>query len=182
MKTFKELFAGTGIEPTTDENGGVHYKFNATLKKEPMNKEFIPYEQALELKELGFDEHCLIYYQSGKISQVYKEYLSVKTLSDDCVLAPLYQQAFKWLRNQYITKRSINERDYIKGNFFMLPLIFPNGYEIKLLKQSTSYTIVGGREIPFYAEPEAVYKETTESYESAELACLKKLIEVVKNK
>ena len=35
-KTFKELFAGTGIEPTTDENGGVHYNFNATLNKEPM--------------------------------------------------------------------------------------------------------------------------------------------------
>jgi hypothetical protein len=31
-KTFEELFAGTGIEPTTDENGGVHYNFNATLK------------------------------------------------------------------------------------------------------------------------------------------------------
>ena len=30
--TFKELFAGTGIEPTTNENGGVHYEFNATLK------------------------------------------------------------------------------------------------------------------------------------------------------
>ena len=38
MKTFKELFAGTGIEPTTDENGGVHYNFNATLKKEPMKE------------------------------------------------------------------------------------------------------------------------------------------------
>ena len=36
MKTFKELFAGTGIEPTTNENGGVHYNFNATLKKEPI--------------------------------------------------------------------------------------------------------------------------------------------------
>jgi hypothetical protein len=155
MKTFKELFAGTGIEPTTDENGGVHYKFNATLKKEPMNKEFIPYEMSAELVEMGYDDGVTI----------------------------LYQQAFRWFRNQYITKRYINERrDYIEGNFFMLPLIFPNGYEIKLLKQSTSYTIVGGREIPFYAEPEAVYKETTESYESAELACLKKLIEVVKNK
>ena len=31
-KTFKELFAGTGIEPTTNENGGVDYNFNATLK------------------------------------------------------------------------------------------------------------------------------------------------------
>jgi hypothetical protein len=35
-KTFEELFAGTGIEPTKDENGGVHYNFNATLKNEPM--------------------------------------------------------------------------------------------------------------------------------------------------
>ena len=32
MKTFKELFAGTGIEPTTNENGGVDYNFKATLK------------------------------------------------------------------------------------------------------------------------------------------------------
>jgi hypothetical protein len=177
-KTFKELFAGTGIEPTTDENGGVHYNFNATLKKEPMNKEFIPYEQALELKELGFDEECL-----KKQYHHENDLVNVHFPNDlDCQI-PLYQQAFRWFRNQYITKRSINERgDYIEGNFFMLPLIFPNGYEIKLLKQSTSYTIVGGREIPFYAEPEAVYKETTESYESAELACLKKLIEIVKNK
>jgi len=122
-----------------------------------MNKEFIPEELESELLKLGY---------------TYETNTHI-----------LWQQAFRWLRNQYITKRSINERgDYIEGNFFMLPLIFPNGYEIKLLKQSTSYTIVGGREIPFYAEPEAVYKETTESYESAELACLKKLIEVVKNK
>jgi hypothetical protein len=138
-----------------------------------MNKEFIPYEQALELKELGFlqdDTTCRCVQNEG-----FEE--------EELGWGILYQQAFRWLRNQYITKRSINERgDYIEGNFFMLPLIFPNGYEIKLLKPSTSYTIVGGREIPFYAEPEAVYKETTESYESAELACLKKLIEIVKNK
>jgi len=30
-----------------------------------MDKEFIPYEQALELKELGFDEKCMKYYRSG---------------------------------------------------------------------------------------------------------------------
>jgi hypothetical protein len=148
-----------------------------------MKKEFIPYEQALELKELGFNEMCFVWYD-GSQERIVPEYNFNKDGMDlNCVAAPLYQQAFRWLRNQYMTKRSINERgDYIEGNFFMLPLIFPNGYEIKLLKFSTSYTIVGGREIPFYTEPEAVYKETTESYESAELACLKKLIEIVKNK
>jgi hypothetical protein len=161
-----------------------------------MNKEFIPYEQALELKELGFDEECFGYYTLAEVRDYKNNGLDIRneitlnTLNgyrkyddESQTSAPLYQQAFRWLRNQYITKRSINERgDYIEGNFFMLPLISPNGYEIKLLKQSTSYTIVGGREIPFYAEPEAVYKETTESYESAELACLKKLIEIIKNK
>ena len=149
-----------------------------------MNKEFIPAYQALELKELGFNENCLAFYNFGeRLMPIDTDFTNFRELSDDLTKAPLYQQAFRWFRNQYMTKVSINERgDYIEGNFFMLPLIFPNGYEIKLLKQSTSYTIVGGREIPFYAEPEAVYKETTESYESAELACLKKLIEIVRNK
>jgi hypothetical protein len=32
-KTFKELFANTGIEPTTDKNGNIQYNFKATMKK-----------------------------------------------------------------------------------------------------------------------------------------------------
>ena len=32
-----------------------------------MEKEFIPYEQALALKELGFDEHCFGLYENGKL-------------------------------------------------------------------------------------------------------------------
>ena len=39
-KTFEELFAGTGIEPTKDENGGVHYNFNATLKTNNVKEKF----------------------------------------------------------------------------------------------------------------------------------------------
>ena len=33
-KTFKELFANTGIEPTTDETGNIQYNFKATMKEE----------------------------------------------------------------------------------------------------------------------------------------------------
>ena len=33
-KTFKELFANTGIKPTTDENGNIQYNFKATMKQE----------------------------------------------------------------------------------------------------------------------------------------------------
>jgi len=150
-----------------------------------MKKEFIPYEQALELKELGFDEPCMFPYFYGNTNYIDSTYIELANYNatEKLVSAVLYQQAFRWFREKYMTKRSVNEKgDYIEGNFFMLPLIFPNGYEIKLLKYSTSYTIVGGREIPFYAESEAVYKESTETYEEAELACLKKLIEITKNK
>jgi hypothetical protein len=35
-----------------------------------MNKEFIPYEQALALKELGFDEPCLGFYDEFSNDEV----------------------------------------------------------------------------------------------------------------
>ena len=65
-----------------------------------MEKEFIPYEQALALKELGFDEPCLGKYDPLKIlvtisrpnnNSYYKG--SVPSF----ISAPLYQQAFRWL-------------------------------------------------------------------------------------
>jgi len=37
-KTFKELFANTGIEPTTDESGNTVYNFKATMKEEPKQR------------------------------------------------------------------------------------------------------------------------------------------------
>ncbi len=39
-KSFKELFANTGIEPTTDEDGNINYNFKATMKEEP-NQELV---------------------------------------------------------------------------------------------------------------------------------------------
>jgi hypothetical protein len=57
-----------------------------------MEKEFVPYQQALELKELGFDEPCLMYY----------DYLCTLVESGvyECK-APLYQQVFRWFREKY---------------------------------------------------------------------------------
>ena len=63
-----------------------------------MNKEFIPYEQALELKELGFDEPVLArYFNDGK-GFVYS---NSPTFKDSTTAAPLYQQAFRWFREKY---------------------------------------------------------------------------------
>jgi hypothetical protein len=66
-----------------------------------MNKEFIPYEQALELKELGFNELCLFYYTDNEALRIYHQ----SEIYDDLVSAPLYQQAFRWFReNGYISQ------------------------------------------------------------------------------
>ena len=47
-KTFKELFANTGIKPTTDANGIVHYNFKATLKDEPKQERMFSEEDLRE--------------------------------------------------------------------------------------------------------------------------------------
>tara|TARA_R110000868_G_scaffold14426_4_gene67184 strand:+ start:12021 stop:12374 length:354 start_codon:yes stop_codon:yes gene_type:complete len=67
-----------------------------------MENEFIPYELALALKELGFDEPCF-----GKWFIESKFLLPLFTKKEDIIpnnitiLAPLYQQAFRWFRKKH---------------------------------------------------------------------------------
>jgi hypothetical protein len=122
-----------------------------------MNKEFIPYEQALALKELGFDEPCFGRYD-GKGKNKGKIWYEMpnrgqETIPVGDVLAPLYQQAFRWFREKY---------------------------------RLTGLVEIGTQEYSFL-----IFDENTDSreitssmngaYEEAELACLKKLIEIVKS-
>ena len=73
-----------------------------------MREQFIPYEQALNLKELGFDEPCFATYNSDKKvnrnpshnmedlpieGQPY--YWNNSKIYKSCITAPLYQQAFR---------------------------------------------------------------------------------------
>ena len=70
-----------------------------------MEEQFIPYEQALELKELGFDEECLKHYCKhwkddlpylrDQSHPSYPEHWQENTT----INAPLWQQAFDWLFN-----------------------------------------------------------------------------------
>ena len=70
-----------------------------------MNKEFIPYEQALALKELGFDEPCFGLFIRDK-SLLVKEMPN----QNECeiyfggILAPTFSQAFRWLRDKHNLK------------------------------------------------------------------------------
>ena len=60
-----------------------------------MNKEFIPYEQALELKELGFEEICFAWYHKGKLT--FNELYNLPDIQQKTrnTSAPLYQQALR---------------------------------------------------------------------------------------
>ena len=66
-----------------------------------MEKEFIPYEQALALKELGFDKPCLGYYIELRNPQ--EGILTIEKCENnfDGLLAPTFSQAFRWFREKY---------------------------------------------------------------------------------
>jgi hypothetical protein len=118
-----------------------------------MESNFVTYERALALKELGFDEECLDYYY-----KVYKEdtielWRFSKTqwpdTSHPIVWAPLKQQVFRWFREKYDAVVVIQ------------PQVVE--YYAKILIHN-----------------KAVF-DTILSYEEAENACIDKLIEIVKN-
>jgi hypothetical protein len=122
-----------------------------------MNTEFIPYEQALELKELGFNEPCFGLYAPPS-KTIFLHHFGLLSAKEQ-ILGPLYQQAFRWFRENHNLNCYI-DRGGVKGIY--------NAF-------------VGGSEHGFlYGNNSNSPSEFT--YEEAELACLNKLIEIVKNK
>ena len=118
-------------------------------KQSSVDKEFVPYEQALALKELGFNEPCLAsYFHAGKRLHI-TEYINY---GEYTTLAPTFSQAFRWFREKYGLKSWIQEHT---ADTFI--------YEIRPHKLTD------------YKEGEVYVYEV---YEAAEIACLKKLIEI----
>jgi len=117
-----------------------------------MENEFISYEQALALKELGFDETTLGIYvdKELEIGGIWKDSVKSKVIQK----APLYQQVFRWFREKYKLFSEVNlttkQENVESFEFFVLNVNEP-------LFESDDYTV----------------------YEEAELACLRKLIEIV---
>ena len=124
-----------------------------------MEKEFVPYELAVKLKALGFNEPCFGYYYTlnGK-DWKFAEKTEYWKLDDEIniggkftLLAPLYQQAFRWFRKKYKLSGliEIGTQEY---SFF----IFNENKD----SREVSSNING-------------------SYEETELECVKKLIEII---
>jgi hypothetical protein len=64
------------------------------------DKDFAPYPEALELKQLGFDEPCFgVYFNPTKELFIGKK---VNQFTKDIrTLAPTYSQAFRWFREKH---------------------------------------------------------------------------------
>ena len=106
-----------------------------------MEKEFVPYELAVKLKALGFDEPCM---SSRDMNN-----------GEGLIQLPLYQQAFRWFRDEHWISGSIQiELDAYQWS------IFEEGEDTGLSSDNWEGT----------------------DYEEAELACLEKLLKIIENK
>ena len=138
-----------------------------------MKNEFVPYDIALAMKELGFDEPCLFRYTAQKDltnggcydnSSPSDAMLTADEIHESHMLAPLYQQAFRWFREKhgiggYVRRGSIKMHEHLKENGFVVA-----DYEWRINKTDGTHTWGHGME---------------DTYEEAELAYLRKLIEEV---
>jgi hypothetical protein len=119
---------------------------------------FVPYQESLALKELGFDELCfgrwlVITEWEAPTGQVILQLkVEAKSYNKNQCKAPLYSQAFRWFREKYNLFYDILK---YTGNMWKFTIYSHNSEEYF---QSAEYKI----------------------YEEAEFACLKKLIKIVK--
>jgi hypothetical protein len=147
-----------------------------------MEKEFVPYDRALRLKAIRFDEPCFGFYQkeSAEIRPIMvddnEQYLLTgyrtcknSEIPEHYISAPTFSQVFRWFREKY--------------------QIFP-----ELLTDCTTEPKFVYTYNTFYGNPKDLteqewgwennigqYSELYRSYEEAELTCLTKLIEIVEN-
>ena len=142
-----------------------------------MEKEFVPYELAVKLKELGFDEPCFGWYENNELVTLLEciypedrlEFIKVGEISKR-ISAPTYSQAFRWFRKKY--------------------QIFPEVLTDCTTEPKFVYTYN-----TFYGNPKDLteqewgwennigqYSEIYRTYEEAELACLDKILEIVETK
>jgi len=140
-----------------------------------MDKEFVGYTESLALKELGFDEPCLFAYNQDDENKLmtapqFSSYQINSGKNSDKgelnkVTAPLYQQVFRWFREKY--------------NLQSIIIPFAEN-SIDENSNTLYYYIINKKQ--FYGFVNAQEEIGFNSQEEAELECLKKLIEIVKQK
>ena len=131
---------------------------------------FVPYEEAIKLKELGFDEQCFGGYYPYKVAFelcIFQDENEESDHKNIILQAPLFQQAFDWFREKYNLYYVIQPYDNIDTHGISYYFIIK---EIKEKKDSINY----------YKEVEKVCDDKSfNTFEEAQLACLQQLISLI---
>lgn len=130
-----------------------------------MIKEFVPYELALRLKELGFYCDCFgDYFKFGNqnpflVTDEDRYRIEEDNEGEDIlrVPAPTFSQAFRWFREKHNLPNHIHTMWQNDWNDY--------SYQWHITEDKKEWNCI----------------EHFKTYEEAELACLRKLIEIVKN-
>jgi hypothetical protein len=132
--------------------------------------EFIPYTQALELKELEFNEPCWAWYNipdedvrycysegRSPITNIQEEWdAKIDNKPVENIGLPTFSQAFKFFREKYNLLGIVSYCDDNSGKFMSV---------IDKINSDIDYDM-----------------NAKDTYEEAELSCLERLIEILKNK
>ena len=127
-----------------------------------MEEQFIPYELAIELRILGFDDYGFAFYWTDTKQLIFDSPDYLGKHNGVHLQAPLWQQAFDWFRKE-------------KGfDSWVVPIHYiENGKSFK------KYTYI--IEPVIFDETFSIDGTESENYEEARIECLKKLIELRKN-
>ena len=121
------------------------------------DKDIVPYEESLELKNLGFNLPCFGAYVNG-------EFVFAASDEGENVLAPTFSQAMRWFRDihdQHAFVGYIFRKKKFTGHTYSLTLTLNEYMEIR----------------PF----EELRKDShVDTFEEIELICLRKLINTIK--
>ena len=134
-----------------------------------MEKEFVPYELAVKLKAIGFDEPCFTFYSSKGVLQtglldIQRGYLPEDL--DKGIMAPTFSQAFRWFRENY---GLLHELISCAENSWLITIVDMNSKSVNGVYMKRTNLDDRDENIP-------------ETYEEAELACLERLIDKITNK
>lgn len=124
---------------------------------EELEESFIKYNEASELRELGFNSMCFGCF-TYRVPELRWKLTSRISNNDTMgiVAAPIYSQVFKWFRDKYGYDVSIKK-------------FTPSEYQFVIEQLSDNDNNYYFIDFPF------------ESYEKAQETCLKKIIKIIKN-
>lgn len=122
-----------------------------------MEKTFVSKDIAIKLRDIGFDEFCLFYYEHNKLAPRFglesrdiknKSHFRIMTINAHKILklksnkfdiaAPSYGQIFDWFRRKGLFYNIIIEKDFIENDIiFSCEIINSKGKIIELINKKT---------------------------------------------